>query len=76
MKTHAEAQLLALQLDDETRWRRPGPRSRQSPYDLAGFDKPEIGRDPSPPYDHRGVVVVASAWLAFYLLAAIHHFVS
>jgi hypothetical protein len=26
------------------------------------------------PYDHRGIVVVASIWLAFYLLAGIHHF--
>jgi hypothetical protein len=36
----------------------------------------EIGRDASPPYNHRGTVVVASAWLAFYVIAAIHHFIA
>jgi hypothetical protein len=34
------------------------------------------GRDDYPPYDHRGVVVVASAWLAFYVIAATHAFIA
>jgi hypothetical protein len=30
-------------------------------------------RDASRPYNHRGTIVVASAWLAFYVIAAVHH---
>jgi hypothetical protein len=44
--------------------------------DVSEFDKPEIGRDAFPPYDHGGTVVVASACLAFYVIAAIHHFIA
>jgi hypothetical protein len=32
---------------------------------------PQIGRDAVPPYNHRGTVIVASAWLAFYVIAAV-----
>ena len=54
------------------------PRSRQTIVkpvqgrrrDVSEFDKCQVGRDSNPPYDHRGVVVVASAWLAFYIIAA------
>ncbi len=35
------------------------------------LDKPQIGRDAFPPYNHRGTVIVASAWLAFYVIAAV-----
>ena len=28
------------------------------------------------PYNHRAIIVVASIWLAFYLFAALHHFLS
>ena len=35
-----------------------------------------MGRDAYLPCDQRGLVVVASAWLAFYVIAAIHHFIA
>jgi len=47
-------------------------RSVQARCDVSEFDKCEIGRDVSPHYNHRGTVVVASAWLAFYAIAAVH----
>ncbi len=66
----------------EPSWRRAVERSVQDHCDVS--DKPEIGRDAfSPynhdafsPYNHRGTVVVASAWLVFYVIAAIHHFIA
>ena len=39
-------------------------------------DEPEIGRDASALYDHGGAVVVAGAWLAFYVFAALHGFMA
>ena len=39
-------------------------------------DKPETGRDAFPLYNHGGTVVVAGAWLAFYVFAAIHDFLA
>ena len=33
------------------------------------------GQDRIPPDDHRGTIIVAGAWLAFYLIMAIHHFI-
>jgi hypothetical protein len=37
-------------------------------------DEPETRRDAFPLYDHGGTIVVAGAWLAFYVFAAIHDF--
>ena len=45
---------------------------RQNRCGISEFDKREIGRGTSSPYNHSGTVVVASAWLAFYLIVAIH----
>ena len=42
--------------------------------DVREFEKRKIGRDPYPPYHHGQVVVAASAWLAFYVIAASHAF--
>jgi hypothetical protein len=42
--------------------------------DVREVDKCEIGRDPYPAFHHGRVVVAACAWLAFYVLAAIHVF--
>ena len=39
-------------------------------------DTREIGPDAQAPYDHRGLVVVASAWLAFYVVATVHDFIA
>jgi hypothetical protein len=60
----------------EPRRRQAVARSVQERCGVSEFDKREIGRDASPPYNHRGTVVVASAWLAFYVFAAIHHFIA
>ena len=62
-------------LKPQTRWRAPNNRR-----DVIEFDKCEIGRDAYPPHDHGGggigSVAVAIAWLAFYVIAAIHHFIA
>jgi hypothetical protein len=59
----------------EPPWRQAIERS--SVQDLCDVsDKPEIGRDAFSPYNHRGTLVVASAWLVFYVIAAIHHFIA
>ena len=42
----------------------------------SNLDKPETGRGASPLYNHGGTVVVAGAWLAFYVFAAIHDFMA
>ena len=39
-------------------------------------DETETGRNAFPLYDHGGTIVVAGAWLAFYVFAAIHDFMA
>ena len=39
-------------------------------------DEPETGRDAFPLYNHGGTVVVAGAWLAFYVFTAIYDFMA
>jgi len=51
-------------------------RSVQSQRDARNVDKPAIERDACPPYDHRALVVAASAWLAFYIIATIHELIA
>ena len=63
---------LAVERAGEPQWRQAVARSVQDRCDVAEFDKCEIGRDAYPPYNHRGTVVVASAWLVFCIIAAIH----
>ena len=46
------------------------------PCDLAAFDKPRTGRDRVVPSEYRGPIVVGIAWLAFYVITAVHHFIS
>jgi hypothetical protein len=74
MQAHADA--LPLILADEPRRRQAIVRSVQDRCDVPEFDKCEVGRDAYPAYGHRevgiGSVVVATAWLAFYVIAAIH----
>jgi hypothetical protein len=48
-------------------------RSVQDRADVSEFDTPETGSDVCPPYNHRGMIAVGSAWLAFYIIVAIHH---
>ena len=52
----------------EPQWRQAVARSVQDHVDVSDFDKPQIGRDAFPPYNHRGTVVVASA-----LARILHH---
>jgi hypothetical protein len=76
MLAPADALPLAVERAGEPPWRQAVARSVQDSCDVSKFDKREIGRDASPPYNYGGTVVVASAWLAFYLIAAIHHFMA
>jgi hypothetical protein len=69
MLAQADALPQALKPAGEARWREPVARSDQG---RSEFDKREIGRDAYASYDPAGVVVVASAWLAFYVIAALH----
>jgi hypothetical protein len=46
-------------------------RSVQDRCDVSKFDGREIGRDGSAPHNHTATLVVASAWLAFYVIAAL-----
>jgi hypothetical protein len=48
----------------------------RSVQDRREVDKPEIRPDAYRPYDHRGLVVAASAWLAFYVVAAFHDLIA
>ena len=76
MLAPADALPLALEHAGEPQWRQAVARSVQDRCDFSEFDKPEVGRDAFPPYNHRGTVVVASAWLALYVIASIHHFIA
>jgi len=48
-------------------------RGVQDRVDVSEFDTLETGPDVCPPYDHRGMIVVGCAWLAFYVIVAVHH---
>jgi hypothetical protein len=69
MPVHADALPRPLELAGEERWRQPVVRSGRGNGEL---DQREIRRDASATYDHTGIIVVASAWLAFYVAAVIH----
>ena len=75
MQGHADAPPHALEPAGRPRWRQAAARSAQDRYGVSDFDRREIGRDTSPPYNHKETVVVASAWLAFYVIAAIHEWI-
>jgi hypothetical protein len=66
----------ALSRAREPQWRQPAARSVQDRCDVSESDERDIGRDASPPYNHSGTVVVASVWLAFYVIVAIHNFIA
>ena len=61
---------------DEPKWRQAVARSVQDRCDVSEFENTEIGRNASSPYNHRGTVIVASAWLAFYVIGTIHHLIA
>ncbi len=76
MLAAADALPLDRERADEPKSRQAVAQSVQDRCDAPAFDKLQIGRDGLPPYNHRGTVVVASAWLAFYIIAAIHHLIA
>jgi hypothetical protein len=49
-------------------------QTNQSGANPSHSTTPRTGQDRIPPYD-RGTIIVAGAWLAFYLIMAIHHFI-
>ena len=61
---------------NERRWRQAAAQSIPRQRHLIAPDKPPTGQDHISPYDHRGTIIVACAWLAFYLIMAIHHLIS
>lgn len=44
--------------------------------EVSEIDEPAIGCDTLVSYNHGGAVFVAYAWLAFYVIASIHHFMA
>jgi hypothetical protein len=75
MQAHADSDALSLGLGraGKPRWRQ---RSVQGRRDVSELDHPEIKKDASRFYNHGGAVVVASAWLAFYVFAVIYRFMA
>jgi hypothetical protein len=71
MLAPADALLRAGERASEPRRRPAAARSVQDRCDASQFDEREIGRDASAPHNHAATVVVASAWLAFYVIAAL-----
>jgi hypothetical protein len=80
MLDHTDALPPALERAGEAPWRQAVTPSVQDRCDLPEFNKCEVGRDAYPASDHRAVgigsVVVASIWLAFYVIAAAHSLAS
>ena len=73
MLAPANALPLAVERAGEPPWQE---RSVQDRCDVSEFNTREIGRAAAPLYNHSGTVVVASAWLAFYVVAAIYEFLA
>jgi len=76
MQAHTDALPLAPGRAGGRQRRRTAARSGQNRRDVPEFDKAEIGRDAFAPYNHGGTIVVASAWLAIYVIAVIHPFIA
>jgi hypothetical protein len=79
MLAPADALPQAMERAGEPQWRQAVARSVQDRCDVSEFDKCEIGRDAYPLINGGvgiGPVVVASAWLAFYVIAAIYDFIA
>ena len=76
MQAHTDALPLAPGRAGGRQRRRTAARSGQNRRDVSEFDKTEIGRDALASYNHGGAMAVASAWLAIYVIAAIHPFIT
>jgi hypothetical protein len=75
METHANALTPTVEYAGEPRRPQAIARSVQERV-LSQSDKREIGEYAYRPYDQKGLVVVASAWLAFYVFATIHDLIA
>ena len=76
MSAPADAPPLSRKCADETEWRQGAARPIQHRSDAAEFKRREIKPHAASPYNHRVTVVVACAWLAFYAIVAIHHWMA
>jgi hypothetical protein len=75
MQVQADAQPLPPGPAGEPWWKEVVARSVQARSDIPEFDRREIGRDAYPLTNREtgaGPIVVGSAWLVLYLVAAIH----
>jgi hypothetical protein len=75
MQAHAGVRS-PLERAGEQRSRQAAARSLEDCRDVGKVDQREIGPDAYPPYDPRGLVVAATAWLAFYVIAVMHDFIA
>lgn len=71
MLAPGDAVPLAEERASGPQWRPSAARSVQDRCDASQFDEREIAREASAPHNHTGALVVASAWLAFYVIAAL-----
>ena len=76
METHVNAVTPTPEYAGEPRRPQAVARSVQDRRDLSESDRCEIGEHAYRPYDHKGLVLVASAWLAFYVFATIHDLIA
>ena len=76
MSAPADALPLSRERADEPGWRQGTARPIQHRSDVAQFNRREIEPHAASSYNHRGTVVVAFAWLAFYAIVAIHHWMT
>jgi hypothetical protein len=74
MQTHigSDTRPLVLKRPGERQRRQVLARPTQSRRDISELVQPDIKRDASRFYNHGGAVVVASAWLAFFVFAVIY----
>ena len=73
MLAPADALRPPVERADEPRRRQVLARSVRDGGDVSESGTFETGPDVCPPYNHRGTIVVGSAWLAFYVIVAIDH---
>jgi hypothetical protein len=86
MQSDVDALPLAEERAGEPRWRQAVVQPEQDRREFREAGEREIGPDAyrpyrtlcegghtaPAPYDPKGLVVVASAWLVFYIIAAVH----
>jgi hypothetical protein len=76
MQTHADVLPPPVERVAEPQCRQAVARSVQDRREAREADRRETRPNACPPYDHRGLVVVASAWLAFYVVATVYDLIA